>query len=129
MYYAQLQDSIVVGVSQVSEAIASPDLIEITSLDASLIGSHYAGGVFTAPVPVATPFAPWTKKQFLLRFTPVEYGAIKAAVLVSHEIDYYWALFTNSDSVDKTDPVTIAGINALEAAGLLAVGRAAGILA
>jgi len=55
MYYAQLQNSIVIGVSQLSDAISSPDLIEIASLDTSLLGSTYADGVFTAPAPEPTP--------------------------------------------------------------------------
>jgi hypothetical protein len=92
-------------------------------------GWTYDGSNFAAPVIPPAPTVPWTKKEFLLKFTPAEYAAIKAATLVDATLDYYWSLFTVAQDVVKTDPVTIAGINALEAAGLLAVGRAAEILA
>ena len=78
--------------------------------------------------PYVAPVIPWSKKEFLLRFTPTEYGAIKAAALLDNNIDYYWTLFQVAETVDKTDPVTVAGITALEAAGLIAPGRAAEIL-
>lgn len=77
--------------------------------------------------PVA-PTTPWTKKEFLLKFTPAEYAAIKAGAASNPTLDYYWTLFNVADNVLKTDPSTIGGINALEAAGLLASGRAAEIL-
>lgn len=92
-------------------------------------GWTYDGSNFAAPVIPPAPTVPWTKKEFLLKFTPAEYAAIKAATLADATLDYYWSLFTVAQEVVKTDPVTIAGINALEAAGHLAVGRAAEILA
>lgn len=69
------------------------------------------------------------KKDFLLKFTTAEYAAIKAATLVNSTLDYYWQLFNVAGEIVKTDPVTIAGIQTLEAAGLLGAGRAAEILA
>ncbi len=79
--------------------------------------------------PMPPLVAPWTKKEFLLKFTPAEYASIKAATQVNAEIDYYWQLFTVAEFVDKADPTTQAGIQGLEAAGLLAPGRAVEILA
>ena len=79
-----------------------------------------------AVVPVVVQ--PWTKKEFLLKFTPAEYAAIAAATKVNATLDYYWQLFMVAENVLKTDPATIAGINALESAKLLATGRAAEIL-
>ena len=46
MFYAQLSGGVVVAVSQVAAAIESADMIPIESLDISLLGKTYAGGVF-----------------------------------------------------------------------------------
>lgn len=86
---------------------------------------------YYAPVEVVpdTPVVPWTKKEFLLKFTPAEYAAIAAATKSNATLDYYWQLFMVAENVLKTDPATIDGIKALESAGLLATGRSAAILA
>ena len=81
-----------------------------------------------APVAPTPPAVPWTKKEFLLKFTPAEYAAIKSTAAANATLDYYWSLFTVADFVDKTDEATIAGINLLETAGLIATGRATEIL-
>lgn len=95
------------------------------------IGDTYVDGVFhksqaESVVPVVPP---WTKKEFLLKFTPAEYAGIIAATKTNAVLDYYWQIFMVADNVLKTDPVTIGGVTALEAEGLLAPGRAAEILA
>lgn len=92
-------------------------------------GWTYDGTTFTAPALVAPTPMPWTKKEFLLKFTPEEYAAIIAATKTNAVLDYYWQIFMVADNVFKTDPVTIGGVQALEANGLLAAGRAAEILA
>lgn len=102
------------------------DLIRITHSNGAKEEKQYWAEVPFTPVSVVTP---WTRKDFILKFTPVEYAAIKAATLVDSGVDYYWAIFQAAENVMKTDPVTIAGINALEAGGLIGPGRAAEILA
>lgn len=103
------------------------DLVKITYSNGSTEQKYF---ISPSVAPEATPFvAPWTRKEFLLKFEPTEYAAIKAATLVDHYVDYYWALFQAAENVLKTDAVTIAGINALETAGLIGPGRAAEILA
>lgn len=92
------------------------------------IGWAYDGTNFHAPASPDAPVVPWTKKEFLLKFTPAEYAAISAATKTNALLDYYWQLFMVTENVLKTDPATIAGIQALEANGLLAEGRAAEIL-
>lgn len=69
-----------------------------------------------------------TKRQFLGRVTPEEYGNIKAAALVNAQVDYFWQMFTISDEIDLDFPDTVYGLNMLEQAGLLGSGRAAEIL-
>lgn len=91
-------------------------------------GWKYENGVFIAPDEPEAVVTPWTKKEFLLKFTPSEYAAIAAATKSNSTLDYYWQLFMVAENVLKTDPATIAGINDLESAGLLAPGRAEEIL-
>ncbi len=126
--YAQLSGGVV---HLVIDSPFDPDGINGQWIDCGNAGPGwtYDGSTFAAPVIPPAPAVPWTKKEFLLKFTPAEYAAIKAATLADATLDYYWSLFTVAQEVVKTDPVTIAGINALEAAGHLAVGRAAEILA
>ena len=69
-----------------------------------------------------------TKRAFLARITPEEYATIKGAASQNATVDYFWQLFMVSEEIDLAFPDTIAGINMMEQAGLLAAGRAAEIL-
>jgi hypothetical protein len=70
-----------------------------------------------------------TKREFLKKFTPTEYGNIKAACAANATVDYFWQLFTLAEEVNMSDPDTAGGIGLLEQAGLIGAGRAAEILA
>ena len=69
-----------------------------------------------------------TKLEFFDRFTDTEQVAIYDAAKTVTAIQVWLDKFKLASDIDVTDPRTIAGINALEAAGLLAAGRAAEIL-
>ena len=130
MLYALIKNSKVINIIDADQSFADTltgDFDAVIQTDAATIGDDYIDGIFAAQTPAPQP--PWTKKEFLLRFTPVEYSAIKAACASSAEIDYYWTLFTVAEAVDKSDPATVAGIAALESAGLIAAGRTLEILA
>ncbi len=70
-----------------------------------------------------------TKLSFLNRFTTTETATILAASDSVPAIRVYLFKLQLAESLDLCDAETIAGVNALEAAGLLAIGRAAEILA
>lgn len=70
-----------------------------------------------------------TKLEFLNRMTSAERIAIRAAAAQSPAIHDYMAMLDAAQDVDLTDPRTIGGVQALEAAGLIGEGRAAEILA
>lgn len=70
-----------------------------------------------------------TKRAFLERFTPEERVAIRTAAQSSVAIQDYLELVSVSDEIDLTYATTVAGVQELEAAGLIAAGRAAEILA
>jgi hypothetical protein len=80
------------------------------------------------PVPIVVNTT-ISKREFLKRFTPTEYAAIKTAANANATLDWYWQQFLLAEFIDLADPDTVAGIQMLEGAGLLAPGRAAEILA
>ena len=97
--------------------------------DAEFVEANHAGDYELQPeivAPVAR--APISKREFLKRFTPAEYGAIKSAAAVNTEVDYFWQQFLLADFISLDDPDISAGLATMEAAGLLAAGRAAEIV-
>lgn len=70
-----------------------------------------------------------TKLEFLNRFTAEERIGIRTAAQASPAIADYLAMLDAAQDVSLIDPTTIAGAQALEAAGLIGAGRAAQILA
>jgi hypothetical protein len=70
-----------------------------------------------------------TKREFLERFTAEERVAIRTAAQNSMAVQDYLELVNVSDAIDLTYATTVAGVQALEAAGLIALGRAAEVLA
>lgn len=70
-----------------------------------------------------------TKLSYLRRFTSQERVTIRAAAKTEPVLEDYMALLELSEEVNLDDPDTIAAVNMLEMAGLIAAGRAAEILA
>ena len=70
-----------------------------------------------------------TKLAYLRRFTSQERVTIRAAAKTEPVLEDYMALLELSEEVNLDDPDTIAAVNMLEIAGLIAAGRAAEILA
>lgn len=66
--------------------------------------------------------------SFIERFTAAETKLILAAAKVNVDIELYLWKMQQTQDVSLLDPTTIAGVNALEVAGLLAAGRATQIL-
>ena len=79
-----------------------------------------------APDPVGVTL---TRLEYLRRFTDTERKTIRAAARVNDALDDYLYMLEMAEEVRTDDPVTMAGVHALEAAGLIGVGRAAEILA
>ena len=96
-------------------------------------GWTYDGGVFSAPAPA--PVRRLTKLAYMNRFTDLEladiYSAAKTVIAVEVWLAKFNATTPDADgtAIDLDDPRTVAGLQGMEAAGLLAVGRAAEILA
>lgn len=76
-----------------------------------------------APVLVVSPY------EFLNLFTEAEQAAILGAAQTNMQIAVWNNMLNHVDFVHLDDPKTIAGVSALETAGLIATGRAPQILA
>lgn len=100
--------------------IATPEFVEV----------NYAGHYREIIEPPTPPIPPvLSKYQFLTRFTSAERKTITAASAVDPDIADFKLLLDAATEVDCGNTDTIAGVNALEAGGILAPGRAAQILA
>lgn len=140
-HYAQLnQAARVVAVTETASTIDAPHMVAIDSLDEALLGQvHDAeSGEFAAP-PAPAPTRRITVLAFRNRFTQPEKIAMEiaqlddpaatlqarqqAAALRVQLADVASATYIDLDRAD-----TRAGVQALEAGGLIAAGRAVEIL-
>ena len=99
-------------------------------IDGDYVVTEYSSGAVTRELrftPTQTNPPP-TRLEFFDRFTDTEQVAIYDAAKLVTQVQIWLDKFKLASDIDVTDPRTIAGINALEAAGLLAAGRAAEIL-
>jgi len=69
-----------------------------------------------------------TRLAFKKRMTAAERIAVRAAAAVNDTIYDFMDMLSDATYVDLDDPETVAGVGALEGAGLLGVGRASEIL-
>lgn len=69
-----------------------------------------------------------TKLEFLRRFTQEERVAIRTVAKSNPVLEDYMAMIDLAQDIDTSDPDTQAGVRMLEAAGLLATGRADEVL-
>jgi hypothetical protein len=123
-------------------------VLRITDLDGNTIElpegeeSSFVGEVFPSwglpdpppEHPTVYPRRRLTKLDFINRFTDQEYVTILGATKQSLLVEAWWKKFELSTpnldgtSIDLNDPRTIAGVQGLEAMGIIAEGRAAEIL-
>jgi hypothetical protein len=96
-------------------------------------GIEWVMVAYSDPVIPAPPPPPrqsiLTKLEYLRRFTQDERVAIRNAAKVNAVLEDYMALLDLAQEINLDDPDTIAGVQMLEAAGLLNAGRAQEILA
>lgn len=95
------------------------------------VGWSYVDGVFSPPAepPAPPPVRELTKIDYLKRFTQEERIAIRSAAKVNPVAEDYIELLNAATVIHLDDPDTVKGVKTLEAAGLLAPGRAEQILA
>lgn len=133
-FYAQLDDDgRCTGVTQAAGPIDASHMLRIDALDVSLIGrTHDSVDGWAEPEPPAAVPRHITRLAFLQRFDDSEAVAIDLASMGATPqaagMRRYMQLVNAATYIDLDRPDTRAGVIALEAAGLLAAGRALEIL-
>ena len=135
-YYAQIDgDRIVVSIAHLSTAIDAPHMVAINELDAMLMGKRHNAqtGEFEAVEPVPVPeLRQITRLAFLDRFTDAEAVAIDlasmGATVDAASVRRYLSKVNAATFIDLDRADTRAGVQALEAGGLLVEGRALEIM-
>ncbi len=127
-FYAVLLAGRVVGVKQLAAAIEAPGHVEIESLDQSLIGMLYEGGEFVPAPQEPEQITQISRLEFMDRFDK-DLAGVFAAAKANPDVEVWVEKVKAASSIDLTDPRTVSGVQALETAGLIAVGRADEILA
>ena len=78
---------------------------------------------------VDKPVRALTKLEYLRRFTAEERINVRTVAKTNAALEDFMVLMDLASEINLDDPDTIAGVHMLEAAGLLAQGRASEILA
>jgi len=101
--------------------------------DGEYLVTEFSNGAIERRLPTAPVIAPavtiLTKLEYMNRFTDSELAAIYTAAKQSIEIEIWLEKFKLATEIDLSDPRTIAGVQALEAVGLIGASRADEILA
>jgi hypothetical protein len=134
--YALIKNNLVENVILADQAFAdsiAPGWDAVVPSQNAGIGWTYVDGVFTAPpAPTPTPAQPirtLTKLQYMGRFTDAELVGIYTAAKTVVQVEIWLEKFKLASEINLDDPATVSGLQAMESAGLIGVGRAAEILA
>lgn len=96
------------------------------------VGWGWDGTQFVAPIQPEPEPAPavrvLSKLDYMNRFADAELAGIYTAAKTVISVEVWLEKFKLASDINLDDPRTIGGLQAMEAAGLLAVGRAAEIL-
>ena len=114
-----------------STSIAPPQ--ETDTLKANWTGLDWVLVEYVAP-PVPVPPVPervriLTHLQYMNRFTDAELVTIYTVAKTNVPVEVWLAKFNAASEINLDDPNTVAGLQTMEAAGLIGAGRAAEILA
>lgn len=127
MKHAILDGTTIVQVIRANYTPASP-WIQVP--DAAEVGGDWDGSTYTPVTVGPNPNRLWvTPREFLALLTDAELQAVLTAAKSSVAIEAWKIRLEAARNIDLTFAETIAGVNALEASGLIGPGRAAEILA
>lgn len=129
-YYADVNsDNVCVSVQETTGNLGThaAHLIPVSGYE--VLGKKLVNGVWEDYTPPTVRKAILTKLEYMDRFTDAELAGIYTAAKSSVQVEVWLEKFKLATDINIDDPRTIDGLQALEAAGLLAAGRAAEILA
>lgn len=96
--------------------------------DQAFMEANYPDGNYREVAGPPPKPAPISRLAMLKRFTDVERKRIRAQAARNEDVQDWLELFNAAQEIRLDDPDTMAGVQSLEAAGLLSPGRAAEIL-
>jgi hypothetical protein len=106
------------------------NVVNVIDASEDFCAEHYRFYRLVEEPIVATPSVrTLTKLEYMNRFTDAELAAIYMAAKSNVQVEVWLDKFKLAEEINLDDPSTIAGVQALEAAGLLSTGRSAEILA
>ena len=121
-------DFLVVGMSELTDSVVpGSKMIETERDRIDILGMIYQNGEFL-PGPGPEPRTVLTRLEFISRFSDAELAAIYTAAKKEIALEIYLDKLRAAQDVTITDARTVAGIEALAAAGLIESGRVAAIL-
>jgi hypothetical protein len=118
--------------SQFFKFDAEPTQAQVDRQAEIFVLSQQLSALQNSPLPDTSAEAPsriLTQTQYMNRFTQAELEAIYAAEAVSVAVRVWIKRFEAAPTIDLDTANTIAGLQAMEAAGLIGAGRANEILA
>ena len=111
----------------------SGEVVHAYTADAPTEFVEYPFSLFNHTLQKPEPPAPTeraiTKVAYLRRFTTDERVGIRTAAKTSAVLEDYLSMMELAEEISLDDPDTIAAVQMLESAGLIAAGRAAEVLA
>lgn len=110
------------------EAIRRSSSAAEAVVDAMTDVHSIVGFTWSVDVPVPAPRR-LTHKQFMDRFTAHEAESVLMAAEVNPALKLFWQKMQMAKDINLDDPATVAGVNALEIAGLIGEGRTRVVLA
>lgn len=128
MNYAIIENNIVENIT-ISDSQLYQNWVSIPQGANVGIGYTYVNGVFTPPVASPQLKRTLTKLEYMNRFTDAELAGIYTTAKTVVAVEIWLEKFKLATEINLDDPTTIAGLQAMEGAGLLVVGRSAEILA
>lgn len=127
--YAILDEGTVRGIHFSPGEVSDANYVPVDEGDDVRIGYIYSNGAFAPPPsPEPAPRLRLSKREFRNQFTMPEKQAIYTAAESSVDVRIFLDDLMAVDFVDLDFPDTMAAVNSLESAGLLAPGRASEIL-
>lgn len=127
--FAIIEHGIVTNIA-ISETALDTNWVDITN-NTQVIGPGclYSTGVFTQAVREIPTKRILTKLEYMSRFTDEELVGIYTAAKTVVLIEIWLEKLKVTTEINLDDPRTIAGLQTMETSQLIAVGRAADILA
>lgn len=127
-FYAQLNDAnVVTSISELHSPVSAPHLIQIETLDDSLLGAIYLAGVFTpaGPIPEVRHI---TKLALAIRLGVTVEVAVETAAVSDPVVRVLLDRVSKATFVDLDDPLLEYGLRTFVDMGLMTTEQATEVL-